>query len=87
MKQKQKPSKRKRLAIKINGGCKVFLEHELIVTILTKKLIITNEDTYNNLFLYERIELCKEHITDDDVAFYACKIYGTELQNEKMQMV
>jgi len=70
----KKQTKPKPILIKLQGSCKVRLEHELIITILKEKGIDAYK--YNKLYLDQKIKLCELHITIDDVTNHATKIYG-----------
>lgn len=67
--------KPKPIVITLQDACKVRLEHELIITILTTKGM--TEDYYNGLYLDQKIRLCENHITVDDLyEHHISQIFG-----------
>lgn len=68
------PKKEKPLIVEISG-LKVRLEKKFILEILTKKGF--KESEYESKLLHQKIKLCKEHITIEDLAAYQINIiYG-----------
>ncbi len=68
-------TKPKPIVIKLQDTCRVRLEHELIIKILETKDI--TEAHYNSLYLEQKIKLCKEHITVDDLyEHHISKVFG-----------
>ena len=58
-------TKPKPIILTLQNSCKVRLHHETIIQILKKQDI--TEAYYNSLYLDQKIKLCKEHITVDDL--------------------
>jgi hypothetical protein len=63
---------KKTIVIKLQDTCRVRLKHEQIIKILKTKDIA--EAHYNDLYLDQKIKLCKDHITVDDLAAHQINI-------------